>query len=474
MIAVRDLALARQRNYQMIIDTTFAWTAEKAVTPWGRMYRVVTAAVAKAGGVVFADDLNPDQEVAAAAVRSFLDRVPVTGTIIGDIQTVDPGAITAEQEARARDIIDHWDQAFFVADLAAETGPKGDKGDTGPAGPQGPPGVGGARTSRGTVWAEELSGATLNDKIRQAWGSGDRRVIRAQHNDILNVGASPIPIRAGCALMVGDTPQTEFSDNGRLYVRGSSAVFENVADGTNFGETKGWSLYNIGFEGESHLSLFKPQRGTGPKMVYPIIRGCSVDTFKTILDATVLGPKFDILYTNNIYGPFAYRWGGSDGTFFPGGGKLDWGQSNSVGGRQALIVCDYLEKSFFGPLYATGEGSACLEILGNTGRIGLNFAGATFEGRNATEVSLGAVIRQKSGVTNFSQCQINYANGNGADKGYADVRTGYASFSQCGFLRGNPGPSQSSALISRGSGAVVDVTACREFPSMKAVTAVVN
>ena len=213
MTDLRALLFARQRNYTLIIDTTKAWATEKNVTAWAPMYRAVLAGVVGAGGVTFADEVAPDKAAATAAVRAFLERVPVTGSIAGDVQLADPAAVIADEDVqRARDIIDYWDSDFFLADQAVKGGAKGDKGDPGPPGPPG----GGAL--RGAVWLDELPGSSPADKLRRAWapGSQDRRPIVVPHGTTIDAGSTPIPVPAGVTLMGPAGPQTEFSDSGRV------------------------------------------------------------------------------------------------------------------------------------------------------------------------------------------------------------------------------------------------------------------
>ena len=333
--------------------------------------------------------------------------------------------------AEANAIVDNWGPEYFTKGFGPATevygrasvddefwiplpaGPKGDKGDPGEPGPVGPqgPAAGGARTSRGSVWADDLPGSDLADKLRKAWGSDDRRVIRAQHNDTLDAGTSPIPIRAGNCLMVGDVAQTEFSDNGRLNVRGA-VVFRNVDSGANNRDTKGWSLVNIGFEGNGNrLFAPNPMNASGPIMAYATIEGCSFDGFSTIVESPLLGCTWDIRYFNNISGQYAFKLGGSDNQLWAQGGKGDWGGSNSVPGRTALIVLSSMEKTTIGGVYLTGEGSPCLLVEGGSDRGGVDIFGATMEGRNAGQPCATSVVKVTGAAVSFHGGNFNYSVG---------------------------------------------------------------
>lgn len=353
--------------------------------------------------------------------------------------------------------------------------------------------VGGAQTSRGVVWLDDLPGSSGADKLRRAWGANDRRCIIASHGAVIDASNDPIPVPAGSCLASPAGPQTEFSDQGRLYVRGASAVFRSVESGANFSGTKGWSFVNIGFEGQSHLRLFRenPMNSSGPIMAYASIEGCSFDTFRTVIESPLLGCHWDIRYFNNIFGSYGWKLTGSDCQLWTHGGKGDWGGANSSAPtRTALIVFSGLEKSTVGSsrkpadkpdddeptgggLYLTCSGAAGVEIEGGATRDGLDIFGMTVEGRNAGAPSAGAAVRQTGAGVNWFGGNINYAMSNpGAtgrgDRAFADISGGVAAFFGTKFRRGN----STAPFIARRGSAVVDTFGCREVPSKASVFAI--
>jgi hypothetical protein len=347
--------------------------------------------------------------------------------------------------------------------------------------------VGGAITSRGVVKLGDLPGSTAADKLRNAWGSNDRRAIVYEPDTVIDAGNDPIPVPAGSCLAGPAGPQTEFSDQGRLYVRGATAVFRSVESGANFSGTKGWSFVNIGFEGQSHLRLFRenPMNASGPIMAYASIEGCSFDSFRTVIESPLLGCHWDIRYFNNIFGPYGWKLTGSDCQLWTHGGKGDWGGANSnAPTRDALVVLSGIEKGTLGAarkpddestgggLYLTCSGGSGLLIEGGATRDGIDIFGMTVEGRNAGAPSAGAAVRQTGAGVNWFGGNINYAMGNpGAtgrgDRAFADISGGVASFFGTKFRRGN----STAPFIARRGSAVVDTFGCREVPSKALVTA---
>jgi hypothetical protein len=358
--------------------------------------------------------------------------------------------------------------------------------------------VGGAQTSRGVVWLADLPGGSGADKLRAAWtpGQQDRRVIIADHGTVLDVGASPIPRPAGTCLASPAGPQTEFSDQGRVFLRGATAAFRSVPSGMNYAGTKGWSMVNIGFEGQAGLSFLaaNPMDSSGPIVAYANVEGCSFDTFRSIMETPVLGLVLDVRYFNNIAGPFAWKLTGSDAQLWTHGGKGDWGGGNTDPKRRALVWLAGLEKSTVGAgfdsaaflaamggqtapttqggLYLTCSGAAGMEIEGGPGRAGLDVFGLTVEGRNMGAPSAGACIRQTGNAVNYWGGNVNYGMGDPAatgrgDRAVVDVSGGVAALFGVRFRRG----SWAGPLLVRRGAAVVDVFACREAPSGATVTA---
>lgn len=292
-------------------------------------------------------------------------------------------------------------------------------------------------TSRGTVWLDDLPGSSPADKLRGAWGSNDRRAIVVPHNTTIDAGNDPIPVPAGSCLMGPAGPQTEFSDQGRVNVRGA-AVFRSVDSGTNFTGTKGWSFMNLGFEGNGNrLFAPNPMNASGPIMAYAAMEGVSFDGFSTVVESPLLGCVWDIRYFNNISGMYAFKLGGSDNQLWTQGGKGDWGGGNSVPGRTALIVFSSMQKTPVGGVYLTGQGSACIQVEGGSDSGGLDIFGATCEGRNAGQPSAGAVVRVKGAAVSFHGGGFNYASGGNGDRAFVDVTAGRLKMFGAEFRRGN-------------------------------------
>ena len=348
--------------------------------------------------------------------------------------------------------------------------------------------VGGALTLPGPVLLDSLPGSSPADKLRRAWAPGqqDRRCIVVPHGTVIDVGADPIPAPAGVCLAGPAGPQTEFSDQGRVILRGATAAFRSVDSGPVYRGTKGWSFVNLGFEGQANLRFFAENRmdAAGPIMAYASIEGCSFDVFRTIIESPMMGCHFDIRYFNNITGAYGFKLTGSDNQLWTHGGKGDWGGSQTDPRRQALIVIAGLEKSTIGAsrrpddettgggLYLTCEGAAGLHVEGGATRDGVDIFGMTIEGRNAARQSAGAAYRQTGGGVNFFGGNINYAMadpgaGGRGDRAFADISGGIAAFFGTKFRRGSSG----APLIGRRGAAIVDTFGCREVPSHALVTA---
>lgn len=340
------------------------------------------------------------------------------------------------------------------------------------------PAVGGAVTSRGVVWLDDLPGGSPAEKLRAAWGAGDRRAVIVSHSTTIDAGPQPIPVPAGVCLAGPAGPQTEFSDQGRVFVRatGGTAVFRSMDSGSNYAGTKGWSFVNLGFEGTSGLNLFapNPMNASGPIMAYASIEGCSFDTFKTIIESPLLGCHWDIRYFNNISGQYAFKLGGSDNQLWTHGGKGDWGGTNSVPGRQALVWLSSLEKTTIGAgaisgggLYLTCQGSAGLQVDGGADRDGVDVFGATIEGRHPAQPSANAVVRITGGGINFFGGNINFGMGSpsGTDKAFVDVTGGRLGMYLTTFRRGN----STAPLVARRGAGQVNLIGCTESPSKQPV-----
>lgn len=390
----------------------------------------------------------------------------------------DPGPEFEAEKTRERS--ETWNYARRVADLTELIGIR-------PAEPR-VMAVGGATTSRGVVWLADLPGSTPAEKLRTAWtpGTQDRRTIIADHNAVIDVGASPIPVPAGVCLASPAGPQTEFSDQGRVFLKGVTSAFRSVDKGTNYTGTKGWSMVNIGFEGQPGLRFMapNPMDASGPVIAYASIEGCSFDLFRTIIESPMLGVTMDVRYFNNITGECGWKLTGSDCQLWTHGGKGDWGGGQTDPKRRALVWFAGLEKSTVGAagayrwptsgggLYLTCSGAAGIEVEGSPGRGGLDLFGVTVEGRNASAPAAGAAVRMTGAVVNWFGGNVNYAMGNSAasgrgDRGSVDVSGGSLAMFGTQFRRG---ASTAPHIARRGSG-MVDTFGCREVPGLAPVTA---
>ena len=128
---------------------------------------------------------------------------------------------------------------------------------------------------------------------------------------------------------------------------------------------------------------------------------------------------------NNSYHG-AIHLGGSDDTLFPNGCLLDsatafYGTTAGNSAGQSHLWCDYLEKSYIGPMYITAEGNwGGVRVTGpglNSG--GSNLGGPVWfgpglrvEGRNAGAPCNGALIRVEGGIVDLRGIWASYAMAN--------------------------------------------------------------
>jgi len=248
--------------------------------------------------------------------------------------------------------------------------------------------------------------------------------------------------------------------------------------GSNYSGTKGWSFVNLGFEGVPGLRLFapNPMDASGPIMAYASIEGCSFDTFGTVIESPLLGCHWDIRYTNNISGPYAFKLGGSDNQLWTHGGKADWGGTNTDPKRQAWLVLSSLQKTTIGGgattgggLYLTCQGAAGIDIDGNAD--GLDIFGATVEGRNQGAPSAGALVRVRGAGVNFHGGNFNYAMSNPAstgrdDRAFIDVSGGRLGMYLSVFRRGT----STAPLVARRGTGVANLVGCTQVGSAAPVT----
>jgi hypothetical protein len=120
---------------------------------------------------------------------------------------------------------------------------------------------------------------------------------------------------------------------------------------------------------------------------------------------------------NNCYNG-AFHLGGSDNNLWTDGMLLDSGVAFNTAGNAAgqyHLWCDYLDKTYIGPLYVTCEGSwNGVRISGpgynagasNAGIVGIH--GARIEGRNPTQPCAGTNVLVEGGQLTLDDCWVAY------------------------------------------------------------------
>jgi hypothetical protein len=137
---------------------------------------------------------------------------------------------------------------------------------------------------------------------------------------------------------------------------------------------------------------------------------------------------------NNCYNG-AFHLGGSDNTLWPAGMLLDSGTAFNTAGSangQYHIWCDFLEKSYIGPIYVTCEGAwngvrvsgpAFNTTASNQGGP-LVFHGSRIEGRNENAPCNGSVVRQEGGMVILRDCWIGYGMASPTTPGHTPADAG--------------------------------------------------
>lgn len=267
--------------------------------------------------------------------------------------------------------------------------------------------VGGARVGRGYVYLDEFTGKTPADQLRDAIARTNQAIVPLP-GTIIDVGTSPIVMPARKRIKGLGGPQDEFKGTWPVYLKGSVAAFRNAAVGTNYNGNKGWGIEDICLVGQAGIPMIEPVTAAN-QIDYLSFEGCSFDTWKFVLDGPCLGLYIGgVCYTNNISGDFVYRFKGSDCQLFTGGGKLDFGSAGKNPNATGIIF-SWMEKSYVGPLYMTGDPARCILIEGSPDRGGLTLAGGTCEGRNAGAPSGGPVVNVTGGDATFLGWNFNYS-----------------------------------------------------------------
>lgn len=270
-----------------------------------------------------------------------------------------------------------------------------------------PPPTGGARVGRGYVYLDEFAGANPADQLRDAIARTNQAIVPLP-GTVIDVGNSPIVMPARKRIKGLGGPQDEFKGTWPVYFRGSVAALRNAAVGTNYNGNKGWGIEDICLVGQGGIPLIEPVTAAN-QIDYLSFEGCSFDTWRFVLDGPCLGLYIGgVCYSNNITGDFVYRFKGSDCQLFTGGGKLDFG---SVGKNPNAtgIIFSWMEKSYVGPLYMTGDPARCILVEGAPDRNGLVLVGGTCEGRNAGATSAGPVVSVTGGGATFVGWNFNFS-----------------------------------------------------------------
>lgn len=288
-----------------------------------------------------------------------------------------------------------------LAEFCLRGAPKDDAPD-----PEQPP-VGGARVGRGYLYLDEFAGKTPADQMRDALSRTGQAIVPLP-GTVIDVGDSPLPMTARKTIMGLGGPQNEFKSTWPVYFRGSKAALRNAANGTNYNGNKGWTLKDICMVGQSGLPMIE-QVTAANQLNYVGLDGCSFDTWNYVIDGPCLGLWIGGgIYTNNIGGLFAYRFKGSDQQLFTDGGKLDFGANFKNPGATGIIF-SWMEKTYVGPIYITGDPARCMLIEGTPERGGLTLVGGTCEGRNAGATSAGPVVVVTGGDCAFVGWNFNYS-----------------------------------------------------------------
>lgn len=201
------------------------------------------------------------------------------------------------------------------------------------------------------------------------------------------------------------------------------------------------SLMNLAFTGGSNARVLEQGASTGSwgnlqmRDIYSsgLRNVLGSQTQKLLCLACQFDGSWEI---NNCYNG-AFHLGGSDNTMWPQGMLLDSGTSFNTAGTangQFHLWCDFLEKSYIGPLYLTCEGPwNGIRVTGPTNpatsggsNLGgpLNFFGMRCEGRNAGAGCNGAVIRIEGGSAIIRDSWVSYGMVSPATPGHSPADTG--------------------------------------------------
>lgn len=315
---------------------------------------------------------------------------------------------------------------------------------------------GGARVGRGYVYLDEFGSktATNAERMRLALTSTNQAIVPLPGTTI-DVGSDPLLMTARRTIMGLGGPQNEFKSTWPIYIKGAKAGFRNAGNGTNYGGNKGWVLKDLCIVGQSGIPMIEPVAAAN-QLNYVGWDGCSFDTWNTIFDGPALGLWLGGgVYTNNIYGAFAYRFKGSDCQIWTDGGKLDFGMSQRNANATGVIF-SWMEKSYVGPVYITGDPARPMLVEGANDREGVTFVGLTLEGRNAGAQTQGAALRVTGGGGSFIGCNFNFSRAGRDEQGIVHMSGGSASFLGCRWRRAaNWGPEIYQA------GGVLDVSGAR-------------
>jgi hypothetical protein len=208
---------------------------------------------------------------------------------------------------------------------------------------------------------------------------------------------------------------------------------------TQVADLFGISFGQLSFTGGSNSSILTQSSGAGTLYCLQM-RDISANGLRSILGTqtqklTITAATFDGggWEINNCYNG-AFHLGGSDNTLWPDGCLLDSGTAFNTAGSAAgqyHLWCDFLEKTYIGPVYITCEGNwGGLKVSGpaynaggsNSGLIMVN--GAKIEGRNPSAPCNGANVLVTGGMALFQHCWFAYGMSSPSSMGHTPTDAG--------------------------------------------------
>ena len=298
------------------------------------------------------------------------------------------------------------------------------------------------KTRTDTVWVDDMAGSNDDAKLTAALAYAAAQalppVIRFSNRTYMLAVGGHTPF-TGMKLWGPEgynNPERGVAGNGtRLQLSMSGGWFVNSSAASTFTVSFG----NLAFIGGSSASVITQNSGAGTMyclMMHNISSSGLYSVLGTqaskllITAATFDGGGWEI---NNCYSG-AFHLGGSDNTLWPNGCLLDSATAyNTAGSAQGQyhLWCDYLDKTYIGPMYITCEGGwGGIKVSGpayNSGSVNsgvVNVHGARIEGRNPGQPCDGANVRIEGGQTTLNDCWISYGMASPATMGHSPTDAG--------------------------------------------------